>query len=366
MDTRLVLLSPSSDQPSSYLSINRAGAIIGRGLLTPDNSSRPFKARTILVVPGTEVATRWLELEDGPQARLAERAVFQLKDQTGASLDSVHIALGEPEHDGLRPVSVVDRGLMQEFLDRATELGIAPDVVVPDHLMLDAQDEGVITVSLGGLVAVRGRRIAFTAEEELASLLIGARHRSSIERDSEIDQLLAAASAHPPMNLLQREFAGHGPGRAKWRSYRRIAALAAIAALSPLAIWTAELVRNEAAARDLETRAEARARAIIGDVASADPVSELRARVAGLHANDEFMRMTGALFEAISHTQSLELESLSCLQDGAIRATVIHTTASDVDALRGVLEQSGIAFDQDAAQERDSRMLTTITLSGRS
>jgi len=366
MNTRLVLLSPSSEQPSLYLVVDRAGVIVSRGTLTPDVPAAPLKVRTILIVPGTEVVTRWLALEGGPQQRVAETAVALLKDQIGAPLDSVHIALGESEDDGHKPVSVIDRSLMQGFMDRAAELGVSPDVVIPDHLMLQAPDDGVLAVRLGDTVAVRGHRSAFTAEDELASMLIGARRRTTIERGSEIDQLLTAASAHPAMNLLQQDFAAPGWGSAKWSGYRRIAALAAVAALSPLAIWTAEIVRNEAAARGLEVSAEARARAIIGDLATTDPINDLRGRLAGLRANDGFMRTTAVLFEAISHAKGVELDSLSYLQDGALRATLIHAVTSDMNALRGALEQSGIGLNEDAAQERDRRMVTTITLNGRS
>jgi len=352
-----------SEQPSSYLIVDEAGAIAGRGVLTVRSPSAAFKGRTVLIVPGTDVVTRWLELEDGPPARVADAAAVLLKDQIGAPRDSIHLALGEPEDDGARPVSVVDRVVMQEFLDRAAELGVSPEVVIPDHLMLAAPDDGVLAVTLGGLVAVRGYRLAFSAEDELASMLIGARRRKSIERMSEIEQLFAAASVQLSLNLLQQDFGAGGRGRAKWNGYRRAAALAALAALSPLAIWTAEIARNEASARGLEARAEASARTIVGDVGSADPIRELRGRIAELRANDGFTQTTAALFEAISHTQGVELESLSYLQEGVIRATLIHEAASDVNALRQVLEQSGIALGEDAGEKRDGRMVTTITLS---
>lgn len=362
MHTRLVLLSPASEQPSSHLIVDGAGQIVGRGVLAAHAPVSSFKGRTTLVVPGAEVVTRWLDLDDGPPARVAEAVAVLLKDEIGAPRESIHLALGEPEDDGTRPLSVVDRALMQEFLDRAAELGVSPNVVIPDHLMLSPPDNGVLAVTLGGIVAVRGNRIAFSAEQELASMLIGARHRRSIERMSEIEQLFAASSGHIPVNLLQQDFAFGGQGRAKWKGYRRTAALAAIAALSPLAIWAAEIARNEISARGLESRAEAGARTIIGSVGSADPIRELRGRLAELRANDGFMQTTAALFEAVSRTKGVELETLSYLQEGVFRATLIHAASDDVSALRQVLEQSGIDVDEDSAEERDGRMITTITL----
>src|SRR5262245_32608191 len=114
MTTRLVFLSATSEQPSSYLMVDGTGAIVARGVIAPNGPSPSFKVRTILVVPGTDVVTRWLELEDGPQARVAEAAAVLLRDQISASRDDIHIALGEAKDDGLRLVSVIDRALMQE------------------------------------------------------------------------------------------------------------------------------------------------------------------------------------------------------------------------------------------------------------
>ena len=74
MHTRLVLLSPASGQPSSYLIVDGEGEIIGRGVLAVPALAPSFKGRTVLIVPGTEVLTRWLDLEDGPTARVAEAA----------------------------------------------------------------------------------------------------------------------------------------------------------------------------------------------------------------------------------------------------------------------------------------------------
>jgi len=129
---------------------------------------------------------------------------------------------GEPENDGLRAVSVVDRALMHRFLDRATALGISPDIVVPDHLLLLPPDDGVLAVGLGDIVSVRGERIAFSAETELASICFRGLKRSSPPArgrgrgappshnptpagyDSGLDELRRIAS-HTDEFLLERE-----------------------------------------------------------------------------------------------------------------------------------------------------------------
>jgi type II secretion system protein L len=361
MQTRLVLLSNASERPSPWLIVEGTGLVVARGVLTPVAPPVAFKGRTILIVPGTGVLTRWLDLEDGPPEEVVETVSALLKDEISAPKGGVHIALGEVGDDGLRPVCIIDRFLLQEYLDRAADLDISPHAAVPDHLMLPSRDDDPVAVELDGVVAVRGSRIAFTVEEELASMLIGGHRAPSVVHGPEIERLFAAGSAHVAVNLLQQEF---GPGRRAqtWGAYRRLAGLAALAALSPLGICAAEIARNEVSAREFEQRAEGRARSIVNDTGAADPSRELRARVAGSSANDTFLRSAAALFEAMSSIVDVELESLSYMQDGVTRASLIHAATADVNRLRRALEQSGVVVDQDAPEERDGRMLTTITL----
>jgi general secretion pathway protein L len=365
MYTRLVLLSSAREKPSSWLIVESSGLVVGRGALAPDSPATPFKGRTILVVPGTGVATRWLKLENGPARPIVEAAAAVLKDEIGAPRASIHIALGNVEDDGARPVSVIDRRLMREFLDHAAALGISPDIVVPDHLMLPAPSDGVLAVARDDIMIVRGRRVAFSAETELALMLIGSRRRTSIESEEGVELLFAEGSQSVEMNVLQQDFAAAGR-REAWGRLRRAAALATIAALSPLAIWTAEIVRNEVSARALEARAQETARTLLGNEESVDPIRELHSRAAALRANDAFMHSTRALFEAMSRIGGMELENLTYLDEGITRATLVHAVLFNVSALSDALQQSGIAVDQDAAQQRDGRTLTTITLKSQS
>jgi general secretion pathway protein L len=365
MDTRLAFLSPSLDKPSYFVDVDAEGLIVNRGPFLTHIPPAPFEGKTILIVPGTEVRTRWLELDDAAPARAVEEAAAILKDEIGAPRDKVHIALGNVEDDGTTLVSVIDRQLMREFLSRAAELGISAGVVIPDHLMLPSPSDGVLTVACNKIMVVRGHRVAFTAEAELASMLIGSRRRTSIESEGEAELLFAECSLTIAMNLLQQDFAS-ASRQAAWAGFRRAAALAAIAALSPLAIWTAEIARNEASATALETRAQEVARTMLGNKQSLDPIRELGSRAAALQANGQFMRSTAVLFETMARIDGVELESLSYLDEGIIRATLVQAAGANARALSDALEQSGIAVDQDAAVERDGRTVTTITLRGRS
>ena len=356
--TRLVFLA-SSEQSTSFLVVSGEGLVVSRGILGAQKPATLFKGRTVLVVPGAEVVTRWLDIDSDLSGHVTEQAFGLLKDELGEPRESIHLALGKQEDDGTTLVSVISRALMQEFLDRAVELGIQPDSVIPDHLLLpEPEDSGVLAVALTGSVAVRAQRIAFSADDDLASVLIGDRRCTWIESAAEAERVFAEGARSIATNLLQNDFTRR-QGR---RGLRRIVVLATVAALSPLALCVADFARNEAVTRELNGRVQSTVRSLLGNVVPARAISEVRSQVAALRANDGFMRTAATLFEAMSRVDGVELESLSYTERGIIRATVLHDAITAADALKNALEQSGLSIDQDAPEERNSRMFTIITL----
>lgn len=360
-EIRLVFLSPERGEPSPFLIVRDTGGIVARGTLAP--GATPLPVRTVLVVPGTDVLIRWIELPACTPAQASAAAILMLKNEIAVPRESVHLALGAPDKDGWRPMGIVDRSVMQRFIDRAGDIGIAPDAIVPDAMMLTYPgDDTVLAAICDGRIIARGKRLAFSTEPELAGLLIGKHPMRVIERAEEIEILFAAAARHPAIDLLQRDFARGRPGSFKARDFRRAALLAAALLLSPFALWTAQAVSSHALARSLEARAEASARAIPGAQGAADPISYVRGRLAELEANDRFLLATVTLFDAVARMKGAELENFSYLREGAIRATLLHADAAEMEGLSRTLEQSRIGFGQEPATGRRGEPGATIML----
>lgn len=357
--TRLVFLG-AAGQASPYIIVDDEGEIAVRGAFMPGDTAPAM--RTVLVVPGSAVLARWIALPACTPVQAAAAAAHLLKDDIAVTRDSVHIAVG-PAGQPARLVCVVAKDAMRSFLARAGELGIAPDCVVPDHLMLPASDSETVLATLrGGMVVARGRNLAFSAEPDLAWLLIGKSPMQAVERERDIEHLFAAMASMPAINLLQQEFA-HRAGRAPvWRDFRRAAALAAAVLLSPLVLSGADIARNEFSARALEARAATAARAVAGVGDAADPVLTLKGRLADLRGGDRFLQTTALLFDAVQRMNGAELESLSYLSEGVIRATLVDAAPEAIAALRTSMAEKRIALEQDAATRREGRSLTTITM----
>jgi general secretion pathway protein L len=360
-DTRLLFLVAENAPGLPYLVVDEDGAIAARGRLAHGDIVPAM--RTVLVVPGSAVLARWIALPSCTQAQAAAAARHLLKDEIAVPAETLHVAVSPVEENGLRLVCAVAREAMRDCLARVNEMGVTPDWVVPDHLLLPPSDGDAVLVAFrAGEAVVRGRNLAFSAEPELAWLLIGNRPMQPIERDEEVEALFASQAMTPAINLLQQEFAPGFGQRTGWKKFRRAAALAAAVLLSPALLWGAGIAKTAFAAHALEAHAGSLARTIPGAATAPDPILYVKGRLADLGSGDRLLHMTAALSQAIQRTKSVEVESLSYLSEGILRATLVNASADDIAALRAGLAPARIGIEADAASESNGRSLTTITL----
>ncbi|MEI7932114.1 MAG: type II secretion system protein GspL [Alphaproteobacteria bacterium] len=344
--TRLVILARAVDFPASVIVADGAGMVVTTGSLRPGGPPPP-RMRTILVIPGEEVLTRWIALTAASLDQARAAAAMMLQDDLAQPREALHFALGEPGPDGLRPVCVIARTALEARLVQARSLGFTPDVVVPDCLMLPpAEGEDLIAALLGEVTAVRGRNVAFTAETALAEQLMAGREAERLDDGPRIAGLLAATAA--PVNLLQGDF---GRRSAKPGGWRRAAVLAGLALASPLIIQAAHIARDDMAAERIE-----RATAAKGDTQRLVSVGE------SMRKGRDFNGAMSAVFKALERMPGAKLQSLSYRAEGTMRLTLVHDNYSDVATLAGALGPSGLALRDDGSTEAGGRISTDLTL----
>ncbi len=303
----------------------------------------------VLAVPGEDALVRWLALPARRDVQAAAAAVLMLEDELAAPRDRLHVALGPAEPDGLRAVVVVDPERMQGWLDDAAALGIVPDVVIPDCLLLpEPEGESVLAARVGGAVAVRGRRLALTCEPDLLALVMRGRTWLEVEA-AETSRLFALGAGQPLLNLRQGAFAPvrSGPRRPAIAP----AALVAAVALLALAVPAVEAFRHDQAARKAESAVEA-----LGGVEA------LRDRHMRVVARARFAGSAAAVFAAVEQLEGMELQSLLYGEDGSFRVSALHTNYSDVELLRTALARSGFALQETNTTPEDGRVLSDLVL----
>ncbi|HVI34458.1 type II secretion system protein GspL [Phenylobacterium sp.] len=365
--TRLVFAPQDPQAPPAYLLVDEFGEPVGRGEQPVLAETPAVPTTVVLVVPGTEAVARWLHLptRSDPQARAA--AALLLAEETAVE-EPMHLALGALEPDGRRLVVAVAEARMRAWLDLARTYGLAPDAVVPDHLLLpEPQDEGPLAVAIGGTLAVRRPRLAFACEPGLAPVLLDGRAPQVADGEAA-ERLLAEGAGRLPLDLRQGDFAPADRTPPARRDLLRAAVLAGVLLLSPAVLDAAQAVRLNLAAGRLERAATQQAAAVLPRGATvSDPAAQAQAVLqrAELAAGGGPAGVAARLFAALAEIDQAQAESLIVSPDGALRATVSHTNYSDMELLGRALQGAGVAFRQEGAREEGGRIVSDIILGAR-
>lgn len=363
--TRIVFLPEAPDEAPLQLLLGPGGSVIERGVLPVLGEAEAGSARCVLVVPGQAVTVRWLNLPTRNDQQAQAAARLALEDILAAPGD-VHLALGRLEADGQRPAAVVDPAVLQSWLAAAAARGLTPDVAVPDCLALPEPEEGgpLNSARFDGRLAVRGPRLAFTADDDLAPLLIQGRESRELSPD-EIERAMSGAAERPYVNLLQGLFDPAIARRPGWPQLRRAAVLALAVLISPLILMTAQIVRQDIAANRIAARAEARVAAALPAGATVeDPLGQAETALAQarIAAGAGPAALAAQLFAALETIDQAQVESLIAMPDGAMRATVSYVNYSDVDTLAKILGRAGITLRQEGARDEDGRVIGDVIL----
>lgn len=369
MTTRMLLLPADPRAPARCVHLDDGGRVLAQATLAPDAPAQPAPfqaaARTVLVVPGAEVRTLWLELAAHSQAQ-ALAAARVLVAEGLAMPGDLHVAVAAAADGGMRAVAVVERALLRGWLDRAAALGLAADSALPEQLLLPPPDAGdgnaVRVLDAGDRWLVRGAGLAFSAEPELAAQVLGDRPFSSVGSD-DFERAWARARV-PEVELLQADFTPASARRAAVAGgKRRLAWLAAALLASPLLLVAAQALRLELAARGFESRAADTLQAALPAAAAGSATPEtLHARLADAQAPQAFAAASGALFAAVAARPGARLESLDYHRGDSLRATLLHPAAADLEAVRAALAAEGWRLLDQGSVEDAGGLVTDLAL----
>ncbi|MCE4371928.1 type II secretion system protein GspL [Xanthomonas hortorum] len=332
-------------------------------VLSQRAASAPFEAsaRCVLVVPGVDVQLRWLTLPDRSTAQSIAAARLQLAEHLAVETQTLHVVIAETaEADGTRLVAAVESAVMQQWLARAAQLGVTPDAVVPDCLLLEPGADGAAAVmDWDGRWLIRAAGLACSLEPEAARMLLGERAPvQPLTPDPALaNACFARCATHAPINLLQQAFAAK-PATAQMVTPRRLAALAALVLLSPLLLMLAQTLRYEIGARTLQSRAAAQ----LGVHDAAALPAALHARRHAGAAVDTLAVQLGSLFAAVDAIPAAELDQLDYQSAQPLRATLLHTDAASVQQLSALLAEAGWKVQPGTSQSEDDRLRTPFVL----
>ncbi|PPT95781.1 type II secretion system protein GspL [Xanthomonas arboricola pv. arracaciae] len=381
MSTTLLLLPADATAHAIAVRVDAHGQVLSQRV-----ASAPYEpsARSVLVVPGVDVHLRWLSLPGRSIAQSVAAARLQLAEHLAVETPALHVVIAErSEADGTRLVAAVDGATMQQWLARATQLGVVPDAVVPDCLLLEpGADAAAAVVDWDGRWLIRGASLACSLEPEAARMLLGARApaqppaQDTAHATACLAQGATRAPAQPPahdtahtlaclaqgatrapINLLQHAFATR-PAAAHTVTARRLAALAALVLLSPLVLVLTQTLRYEIGARLLQSRAAAQ----LGVRDAAAVPAALQARRHTGAAADRLAMQLGDLFAAVDAMPAAELDQIDYHATQPLRGTLLHADGASLQQLSTRLAGEGWQLQPGSSQGEDDRLRTPFAL----
>ena len=361
--TRLLLLPAEDSAPALCLALDPGGVILARESFMADAAPLAPERDCVLAVPAAHIGLHRLRLRANSPAQAVAAAARLVEDRLAAPHASLHVAVSDAMDDQDRWVAVVDPARMRAWLARAARHGLRPTSMVPDCLLLPAPESGALRLQQAGSSwRARGEAMAFSAEPDLAQLLLDAAPAARVQPAGE-DELARGAVAAPALELLQQAFSlrpAAPTGAAAWRTVALLAVLAL--ALLPLG-YGAQALRHSLAVRSIDARAatQLQATGALPDGQGA-PFARATAALAAARSRDAFAITTGALFEGVARLPGAGVAQLQYGEDGVLAVTLDHDQPGDVERLTAGLAERGVSVSVDTTQAHAGRQRSVLLL----
>ncbi|APP76535.1 type II secretion system protein GspL [Xanthomonas vesicatoria] len=358
MSSTLVLLPADAATQPVIVCVDAHGQVLAPDVL----NARPAQiTHTVLVVPGVDVHLRWMTLPGRSVAQSLAAARLQLAEHLAGAAQALHVVIADhAASDGMRLVAAVDGAVMRQWLDRAAGLGIVPDAVVPDCLLLPdaAPDQPPTLLHWDGRWVLRGTRIACSLEPQLAQALVASLPVApALPPESDPTHAIAQFARHAadaPLNLRQQDFAAPTQQRAQLSSRTRVWLLALLV-LSPVCLMVAQGLRYEIGAQLLQRRSAQ----MMGKTVVTPGADNIRQTAA---SENVFAPQLAALFAAVEAVPGAELDALAYQQRGPLRVTLLHRDAAQLEHVTAQLSRAGWQVRAGVGQPRDDRLATALEL----
>lgn len=152
----------------------------------------------ILLAPGERILLTSTELAIKQTAKLRKAVPYALEDQLSEDVEDLHFALG-PRIESRQTVAVIERSLLEYWLERFSDHHLTPRAVVPDILMLPWQDGSwFVGIDEQRALIRTGQATGFSCEPENLQILLEAALAEVEEQPSSIHLWQCGGSATLP------------------------------------------------------------------------------------------------------------------------------------------------------------------------
>ncbi len=320
---------------------------------------------------------------------------FVVEEFVTTDIDQLHLASGELKRGAPARCSLIDRDVLETWLDCLSDLGLRPGYLVPEAEMLPVADrqatllldhDEVIVRTIDQAAAVDRENLAVALSSlELDRLLVVYGELTDMERgqldpDTEVEvlrlqdgdpgsRLLYLAGAwlggERGMNLLQGAYQTKQPTSPFWERWRPVAALAAAwVGLAFLGI-IAQGIYASHRADELEASSEALYREIFPrDQRITNVRRQMQARLGDRSADAGvgFIDQLGVLGADLNPATSVMSLSYTDERD-ELAADLMIPGYEELDRLKQSLGSQGLAVDITSAEQQESGVRARLRIS---
>ena len=368
VDGIIIILPSRAEGPALWLKVadghvvSRSEAAATAGLHVDDGPMPPV----MLVIPQPAVTVREVVLPENMPAAQARAAALRLSTEKAmaapADLHVVPFARAEGAAPDLVETAAIARSDVAHFIAWGRHHGVEADIVIPAGAIIPPRQEGTVEARIGEARLVRGRGLAADASEPWVAAIAGEDRVARLD-DAEVERLLIAALADPPVNLRSGEFARARGAALDAAALKRMALWTGFIALATLMISLALIARYHWSAASLDRQTVEAARPLLPAADDAKRVAEdIDRMVAERGGGYAFTGPAAGLLTAMQGVPAVSLSSLGLGDDGLLHATLASARADDINKVLLDVQAAGYTITATSSADPGGRVVAQITV----
>ncbi len=316
----------------------------------------------VMVIDGRFAALHQVLMPDLDDAKLLKilPGLMEEKIATGAQKNQFALVGKYNAESGSRSVCVIEKMTLSKILDQASQLGVQPDFVMPDFVLLEPPEEGYRAVLLRDRYVVRqAGGGGFSGEQNMVEMIAGEAIVGENITPTEW-LVLAAQAANLGGNFLQGDYARKSNWIAGLVLWKRASYLTVFAAILFAALSYYSASENYRKAENLYAESESLFRAALPDEPRIVNIeAQLRRAALAQQQKDggEFFALVAVVVQAVEAEPTASLESVRYAQnDSELLLNVSFLSFAETANFNAFLVQAGMRVTEGSSRQESGRV----------
>ncbi|MBH78987.1 MAG: hypothetical protein CMQ49_00570 [Gammaproteobacteria bacterium] len=364
-------------------------------LLDPETEWLKNPANVVLLVPGEHILAVSCEVPGRSTGQIRRALPFVVEEFLATDIEGMHLAAGSIRRGESVRCNLIDKELLQGWLDCLVELQLAAGSMVSEAELLPCEADQVSVLFDGDSVVVKTLADSATIDRPNLALALGSINAAQVrllngtltdleagqldgdvevidDNGERVDSMLAYSaarwSAQPDhINMLQGVYAAKKPQNTHWLQWRSVAALAAAWLLVGFLSIAAQGIWASLRADTLEQASEDLYRDIFPTERRITNVRRQmsgKLRSGGTGSGDlGFSEYLSALAGVVD--RKVVVSSLNFTQArGELAADLVLRSYQELELLKESLDQRGVTVVITSAEQQEAGVRARIRLGG--